>query len=254
MMKMSLEGFLPRKSVVFTTLHRCASQFFSRQLLPRIHRCTHVDYQWLHYENRLQGPVVVRRRNHVYGPVRILEREHPAFGITEDILAACSSMGLKVVFVIRDPRDILVSMYYSFGFSHPLSPQPAIREYQCRRRAWIRSQDLDSYVVQAAPALCERFARIDALYRQAKDRLLLRYEDMIDDFSGFYSRLNDFVEIDDGFREEARSLTRPELAEDVLRHKRHGRPGGFQAKLGSESIDELNRIFSLVLHEYHYGK
>jgi hypothetical protein len=241
------------RSAVFITLHKCASVFFSRQLLPHLHRRTHVDYQWLHYEDLLRGPIAIRARGHIYGPVRILESEHPSFAITEEVISASMRKGLKAIFFVRDPRDILVSMYYSFKFSHPPSPRPDIREYQLRRRSRIQSLDLNAYVVHVAPLLHDKFARINALRRQAKCHVVLRYEDMIDDFAGFYSRWNAFVRIREGLRDALLAQTRPERTENLSRHKRLGRPGEFRQKLDAGAILRLNEIFSSILSDFRYG-
>ena len=245
-------SFIPPKSGVFITLHKCASQFFSRQLLPNLRNRTLIDYQWLHYEDRLHDRVEIHKRGHIYGPVRILDKEHPSYGITEDLLSKCLDDGLKAIIFIRDPRDILVSMYFSFGFGHPLSPQADIREFQLRRRSGIQALDVNAYVVQAAPALLEKFDRISVFCQQAKEKIVLRYEDMCCDFACFYARLNSFVGIRAGIQNKLYRLTRPEKTENLSRHKRLGEPGGFRQKLHHEVIAELNGLFTRVLTDFQY--
>lgn len=247
-----LRRLFPPQSGVFITLHKCASLFFSQQFLPNLQDLVHVDFQWQHYENRLRDPIEIRRRGHIYGPVRILDDKHPSYGLTEDILSACLRAGLKTIVFVRDPRDILVSMYYSFGFSHPLSPQPDIREYQLRRSSWIQSMDVNAYAMHEAPVLLEKFSRISAFCLQAKDRIILHYEEMIRDFACFHSRLDSFVRIREGMRDTLYRQTRPEETENSSRHKRLGEPGEFRKKLCPESIRELNELFSRVLADFRY--
>jgi len=240
------------KSVVFVTLHKCASQLFARQVLPRLAGRTHVDYQFLHYENRLDSAVAVEGNAHAYGPVRILDDDHPSRGITEEILTGSRRQALKAIFFIRDPRDILVSMYYSFGFSHPESPNPEIREYQRLRRQRIQALDIDAFAMAEAPAVERKFIRIFDLFQEWDDKVMLKYEEMIGDFDRFFTRLHTFMKISAGFRKRMEQLTRPQEVENVRQHKRLGQPGNFRDKLKPETIAALDQSLARTLRDFQY--
>lgn len=58
------------------------------------------------------------------------------------------------VLLVRDPRDSLVSQYFSDCYAHPI-PDPMgdvddVKLVMERRRRWARSLSIDEYVIQAA--------------------------------------------------------------------------------------------------------
>jgi len=160
----------------------------------------------------------------------------------------------KVIFWIRDPRDILVSMYYSFGFTHTLSPNPEIKQYQLRRRQHIKQLTIDEYAIRTAPELKTKFERIRALFDSlpAKARIVLKYEDMIDHYEQFFRQLSTFVELRQGVKDEIFKQTRPLEKEDVSQHKRKGKPGDYKTKLKEETITTINKILDPVMRHFEY--
>jgi len=254
-MIMNLFGQKEPKSVVWITLHKCASQFFGDSVLPRVKGLSKIDYQWLHYENQPLPRIELQPYSHIYGPVRLLEPSHPSFSLTEELLKPRNLAQKRVIIMVRDPRDLLVSMYYSFGFSHPLSPHPEIGQYQQERRTRIQPLELDEYVRRTAPDLAARFERLEKVYGRikAKNRLLLTYEEMILDFDSFYQKLSLFLDLEAGVRNKLFNRTRPEKSEHPDQHKRDGAPGGFRKKLSGQTIEEIERILGKVLAAFGYG-
>lgn len=243
---------LRKRSAFFITLHKCASRFFAEEILPAVRGRSLIDFQRMHYDGCQDLQVAVLTYGHVYGPVRILDPEHPSFALTEQLLRPENFKDKKTVFFVRDPRDILVSMYYSFGFSHPLSPNPQIRDYQVQRRRAIQAMDVDAYALRAAPALRQKFLRILELAGQVEDKLILKYEPLIESFPDFYGRLDAFLGLRRGFRRRIFRLSRPEESEKPGRHKRDGTPGGYINKLRSETRGALDDRLSDVLGAFGY--
>lgn len=149
----------------------------------------------------------------------------------------------KFVFLARDPRDALVSEYFSFGRrqgSHALpqnNPEAVMKI--------IRSQDelsIDDYVLGRAKVYRDKLLT----YRSALDferGLILRYEDayfdkrklLIDTFEHFGIA----VPADVISEVAARFDVRPEQ-EDDTRHIRQGLPGDHVRKLAPATIVRLN--------------
>lgn len=245
------------KSLVFISLHKCATLFFSNYLLKNLQGREHVDYQVLHYDNNLlegESKLRTRKYGYVYGVLRLLDPEHPSYEITEKLLTKKHLAGKKVVFFIRDPRDILVSMYYSFGFTHPFSRNPDIKEYQLKRRKRIQAQTIDEYVEETAPHLKEKFDRIASMMKDIprQDCILLKYEDMINNFDSFYPALNNFIELNPGIKEKIFEQTRPRQVEHKAEHKRKGATGDYKLKLKKETISKINKILESTLRDFGY--
>lgn len=254
---MSFYGFLGKmfsreKSVIFVTLHKCATTFFASKVLPAFKGRVYVDYQLLHYRDNGNFNVKIRRFGYIYGPVRILDELHPTYEITNRILRKANLRGRKIIFLVRDPRDILVSMYYSFGFSHSFSPNREIKEYQVKRRQKIRQMTIDEYALQAAHELKEKFDIIYSLMQYAPDKILLKYEDMIENFAYFYSQLYGFVQLNEGVKEMMLKQTRPRKVEQQLQHKRKGKPGNYKEKFQLTTINKINKILAKPLRDFCY--
>jgi hypothetical protein len=209
----------------------------------------------LHYEDksgRQDMKVKTRKYGYAYGVIRILDKNHPSYEITARLLKKENLDEKKVIFFVRDPRDILVSMYYSFGFTHPWSPHLEIRAYQEERRKKIEKITIDDYAIQTAPGLKEKFAAIGLLRKWAADGLLLRYEDMVNNFEEFYRQLGGFVQLDGSVKDEFFRQTRPRETERPGDHKRKGQPGDYLQKLKPDTIRRLNEILENTLKEFGY--
>ena len=244
--------FSRKKSVIFVTLHKCATAFFARDVLSNLKGRTKVDYQILHYNNE-NLKIKVKKFGCIYGPLRILDENHPSCELTNLVLKEAQLKKCQIIFLVRDPRDILVSMYYSFGFSHGFSQNKEITDYQVKRRQTIQGMTIDEYAIYAAPGLKEKFAVISSLGRDARDKVLLKYEEMIDRFDDFYERLSDFVELNEGVRDKIFEQTRPRDREEPLHHKRKGKPGDYKVKLKEETLHQINAILKETLTDFGYG-
>ena len=87
------------------------------------------------YENRLYNGdpvecVTFKGKGFIYGPIRLSYR--PQSPIYTRLVEPASRIdfvrGRIAIFLIRDPRDILVSSYYSFGYKHRFSTVKEIEE------------------------------------------------------------------------------------------------------------------------------
>lgn len=85
--------------------------------------------------------------------------------------------------VVRDPRDTLTSMYYSFTFSHG-----GIDEMKRRQRI---AMGIDRFVLQRLPDLKERLVAYRAMLGAQPGWPLLRYEDMVLRFDVWLAQLLD---------------------------------------------------------------
>ena len=84
----------------------------------------------------------------------------------------------KKVLLVRDPRDALVSEYFSNAYSHSLPAGGEMKEeMEALRQAALRTQIAD-YVLKMAPQM-KRTLREYAPLLKDKNLLLLKYEDSI---------------------------------------------------------------------------
>lgn len=167
-------------------------------------------------------------------------------------------VGLKqrrIVLLVRDPRDALVSQYYSFGgkySSHARSrANPAMIVQAMKQTAGL---EIDEYVVQAAREYLRKLQKYGEMldYPFVEVR---RYEDVYFDKRQFL--LDIFLHFGitvspETIESVARiSDVRPE-SEDVSKHIRKGTPGDHREKLRKGTIAVLNRTFRDTARNFGY--
>jgi len=246
------EGAENATSIVFISLHKCATKFFSHTVLKELKELKLVDYQNYEYLHEEKIDPIIRPKGYIYAVLRLYDRDHPGYKLTHKLIDPSHLKKIKTIFWVRDPRDILVSLYYSFGFTHSESPNQKIKEHQHQRREKIQKMTLDEYVLYEAPNVQWKFEQIDTLRQQLPNHLFIRYEEMIHDFDSFFQTLSDFTGLDKKFYDEMHRQTRPNENEDTSKHKRSGKTQAYLEKLKPETIEALNSMLAPTLKKFGY--
>src|SRR5436190_5296319 len=144
------------RSVYFYTFHKCASSLFADYVLQHVHGLTHVDYSGRRFLEGSAGEVCFEPQGYVYGPIRVLAtlreaRWESAVCVPEFV------RDKRAIFMVRDPRDLLVSQYYSTAFSHAISPVPEIRDRQLEARRRALRASVDAFALKRAGAMARKF-------------------------------------------------------------------------------------------------
>ena len=163
-----------------------------------------------------------------------------------------------IVLVLRDPRDVLTSEFFSIGRSHRMPPAASNKSGAFRElRSRARVLTIDEYVI------CES-ARVKAAYQRYIDSLLepghpvavLKYEDMILDFPRWLTKLEAHCELSMSSELRERLMNDARRAgsrkEQVDSHARQLRPGDHRRKLREQTIAELNERFTDILSRLDY--
>ena len=164
----------------------------------------------------------------------------------------------KTLLMVRDPRDILISEYYSTAFSHA-TPAPYGNKHTrfARERTHAAQSAIDDYAVAESERINTIMLRYKNLLMDRYSHVYItRYEEMTHDFSDWLHRLLDYCELEisrDSFAAfvEKHEQVRPR-AENIHRHTRKGRPGEYKGRLRPETIEYLNQKFSPVLSAFEY--
>jgi hypothetical protein len=198
--------------------------------------------------------LIFKKRGFIYGPIRISAGETSPVGkmLVKPTVDPDFIRDKIALFLVRDPRDILVSSYYSFGFTHAFSKVDEIREEQEAARKMIREQTLDEYVLQAAESQNNFFNTLYNLSNACKRSVILRYEDMIEDFDTFAEQLLKYVFLRDSVIQEIYKQSRPNKIEDNTSHRRSGQVQGFRHKLEERTIEVLNEKLAATLTLFGY--
>ncbi|MFO7871860.1 MAG: sulfotransferase domain-containing protein [Kiritimatiellia bacterium] len=243
-------SFSKKPSVLVFTVHRSGSTFLGRLLHTLVNQSDMVMADFDTFFALQEIPVregfkdtdfinrVFSPEGYVYGPCRSF-RDIPDVGRYRKLL------------LLRDPRDALVSKYYSIAYSHiPVSMN------LLRRRRKALTETVDQFVLEEAEELRQKYAEYADKVLKDKKTLYCRFEDMMSKPSDFLERLQEFMEIHLPRREIKKLLgkqMKPPAKEDIYRHRRSGKTGGYRAKLTPATISQLNHIFGNLLETFGYS-
>lgn len=241
-------------TVYFYTFHRCSSHFFSKYVLKNINGLHNIDYARKIYRGKKINNIVFENKGVIYGPIRL--SAPPTSSEYTYLVQPLSDLRFihnKVaIFLIRDPRDIVVSSYYSFAHTHGLSPDNEIRKKQKQHRKKLQHQTIDEYVLESAPIVHSHFVMLDTISNACGKSVIIKYEDMIDNWDYFINGLTKFINIKQTILAEIYKQSRPLENEDNKSHRRSGRPNSFKEKLKTETVISLNDVFKDTLEKYNY--
>ncbi|MBW6398719.1 sulfotransferase domain-containing protein [Roseomonas sp. HJA6] len=165
------------------------------------------------------------------------------------------SHSLKIL-LVRDPRDALVSEYFSNAYAHKVPGAGEMRDQMLALRSRALRDSVTEYVMRRAPFLLRTIAGYDAFLDMPGLRLF-RYEEAIMDKRTFLR------DICDHFQWQVSDLQLDQILgwadvmpteEDPQKFVRRVRPGDHLDKLDPEAIAKLNEIFAEQLDRFGYAR
>lgn len=164
----------------------------------------------------------------------------------------------KIILVARDPRDILVSSYYSIAYSHPV-PKRTGNKYKdfMSKRINARNSDINEYAISQCNRILGAFMKYQSLLLDKYENVYLTtYEKMTCDFQEWLNDLTRYCELNMSQNLMRSLLNENEWMkpkeENIYEHVRKARPGDYKEKLDPNTIDYLNVKFASILNRYHY--
>lgn len=161
----------------------------------------------------------------------------------------------RFVLLVRDPRDALVSQYFSYGKksgSHAM-PKKNAEAFIAAREA-TPERTIDEYVLHVSRPLRNKLVA----YRDALDfdkGLVRRYEDVFFDKQTFLREIFEHFGIDVPANVIEKVAEKHDIRpdkEDESQHIRKGTPGDHKEKLAPETIAKLNDTFREIATFYGY--
>ena len=165
----------------------------------------------------------------------------------------------KLVLITRDPRDILVSGYYSIAYSHgsPSDFGDKLEGFMSDRNK-AKEQSIDDYVLSTSDQVFDIFSRYQTLLvDKYENTYVTTYEKMVSDFKNWLAELINYCELELS-REFFQGLLKEHedkkpKKENIHKHVRKGQPGDYKQKLQPRTIKLLNEKFDPILKSYHYN-
>jgi hypothetical protein len=244
------------QSVFFFTVHKCASVYVGN-LLKKIASdsgITPLDFEAYFFsggnvrtnkKNPGFNDEVFKKKGYLYGPFR---EYRSTIANIEDY---------KILLFLRDPRDVLVSFYYSVAFSHGIpSRNRKMASHLLQMRENAQNMSIDSFVVDNADLFLCRYQSYCQKLLNAENVFFSKYEEMVSDFDKWLAQIINFVGIkcsSNTKKEIICAATLPLQQEDQYRNKRQVTPGDHKRKLRIETIEKLNAKFAEILEILDYN-
>ena len=164
----------------------------------------------------------------------------------------------RTALLVRDPRDMLTSLYFSLAYSHRPPGTGAgglLAAAFAEQRREVSASDIDSFVLDNVETVLGQFRRVRRKLARLAHRTW-RYEDGVFDKLGWARSLVDYfgLPVEEGVvaAAAAENDVRPAV-EDVTEHIRQVSPGDHRNKLAPATIGRLNAELAPVLEAFDYA-
>ncbi len=197
-----------------------------------------------------QAALSLLEPGHLYGGFRTMPKVFQHSTVFRD--------GRKIL-LVRDPRDALVSEYFSVAYTHTLpaaAQRGGVREGFLKERAAARRMAIEDFVIERAAGFNKTLMEYRGVLTDPKLALYF-YEDVIlhkrawlADIAvhfGWHAGSAAFLDGMMGWADEIPSEERPR------KFVRRVTPGDHKQKLSSQVIGRLNRILEPCMALYGYG-
>lgn len=248
------KGNLPnncsKKSAIFFTVHKSASTFFNWYLNDLAKQTGHI-YIDVNGYFVTQGQIGVQKQNETEFKQKIFKKTGFIYGPLRNFIAVPDIENYPVVLVLRDPRDVLTSQYFSIKNTHPLLTLELIK-----RRKTAQTATIDEHVLSQSDRFVKTYTEyLNYIYGKS-NVLFIKYEELIVDFRSALNKINahcgfelnqqqlDGLDKSDSFKPKT---------EDQLSHKRKISSGDHKEKLKPETIRVLNEKFKDILIRLNYA-
>lgn len=163
----------------------------------------------------------------------------------------------RTVVLIRDPRDMLTSLYFSEAKSHEppgtSASETLLKQFE-ERRAHALATPIDEFVLARALGVRQAFQTLLATI-EGKRHLLFRYEDVIFDKQRWMDQTIAYLGFDVPPGLVRNVISKQDIVpaeEDPTSHIRKVAPGDHREKLKPETIEQLDAAFAELLERFGY--
>lgn len=161
----------------------------------------------------------------------------------------------KKILLLRDPRDVLTSLYFSHAYSHAI---PLLNQEELLGlREKALNMTIDEYVIENIPKYVKIYQEYCQNLLKENNVLFITYEKMVTDFDTWLDSIINFLglnlnlELVSQIKNDADFKVKEE---NIYSHKRQVIPGEYKRKLKPETIEILNANFSEILDLLGYQK
>ena len=230
-----------KKSIIFFTTHKCASKFFHKFFHELEKDTNYIKINFDEYALRYNIKNLddlyynyAQNKGFIYAPIR-------------KMIKFKDMKNFKTVLALRDPRDTLISHYFSTVYSHDKNSINLLEE-----RDYYKAMNIDEFVLDKADWLNNIMTEY---MENLSNYYFINYEELIIKPHFILSGLLDYlsINIDEKKIIKFASDLIPNSNENKLKHKRSGKNNQFKTHLKDETIEILNEKFSKVIDYFKFN-
>jgi Sulfotransferase domain len=257
----------PSRNVIAFTTHKAGSMVLHR-VLKDICEVNRIRYYSpnesrgrLPFDRMFAGEDFIAKKRGCFGPIRFFV---PTKALTE----------ARTILHLRDPRDVLTSMFYSYCFMHAgeIEPNTGYRNEVVRAGidkfvldmvsdefySYCGDYGIGSRYKKYVGTVADRYARYLTKVIDRPNTVVTSYEEMVLAFPNWLKKILSAFSLTNS--EETQEVVETRHAnsvaageEDLWSHKRKVTPGDYREKLRPQTIVRLNEVFAPVLEKLGYS-
>jgi hypothetical protein len=236
-----------QKSILFFSVHKAASTFIKNTVIELVKNKTLLTVNFSGYLSK-------KKQEEYYNDPRIMKKvlkpKGYFYGAFRSFYNFPDLDKFKTLLVLRDPRDVLTSYYFSTLYNHPLGRKEVFEEREKHANATI-----DEFVLEKAPEFKKKYQDYCQHLLGKENVLLLKYEEMITEFGSWLQKLSTFLGLKDNKEALDAIVAKTSFKvkkEDPNSFIRNIKAKDHKDKLKPETIAKLTALFKDELLQLDY--
>ncbi|WP_425093883.1 sulfotransferase domain-containing protein [Tropicimonas sp. S265A] len=257
------------RSVLFFTTHKCASIFLGdiMRTASQLSSMRHLNYAAAIY--RMKDTIDTRGYDHTEiehliarNADRLFRPRGEIYGPLRRGVDFPERRDYTQIFFLRDPRDVLVSAYFSFGGSHGTPHSTEMARLFQDERTRMQEEGIDRYALRAARDwIGPVFEEYAAFKRDSEHSHYFSYDLYKNDPATFLKSVLSAMGLDldvettpelQAFLARAVNATAQRAPQTKKTHRRSGQSKQFLTELKPDTVTELNDILGPVLEFWNF--
>lgn len=244
-------------SVFFMSVHKSGSTLMNNMIRAA---CQMLDYEFVDIQSHFFNTGVADRdipaeTSEIFKPKGYVYSGFRYFPNQYDIpcLNDC-----PLVVLVRDPRDAVVSQYFSLSKSHPMPGKDAddkLLKHMEEMRAATLASDINEFALREIGGFVKKLETYSEILKTHPRARLFQYEEVIYMKKKWVLAILSFLQWQMKPGQPMNLANRFNVvpkAEDASKHIRQVHPQNYMAKLSPETINEINKTYSATLARFHY--
>jgi hypothetical protein len=244
-------------SVFFMSVHKSGSTLMNNMVRAA---CELLDYEFVDIQSHFfntgvadadippETSGIFKPKGYVYSGFRYFPHQYEI-----PCLNDC-----KLIVLIRDPRDAVVSQYFSLAKSHPMPGKDAddkLLKHMTEMREATLKADINEFALREVGGFVNKLEAYSEVLKTHPGARLYQYEEVIYMKKKWLLSMLQFLgwEMKPGQpRALANRFNIVPQKEDASKHIRQVHPQNYMAKLSPDTIAEINRRHEATLTRFNY--